>query len=185
MVEGNVNKIKNLSLDLLNYGKSADIKCHLNHPNTPIKEVTELLQPRAQANGIQITTSFSNALHPFYYDPEGIYRVLLNLVTNAIDACLSEEAPDRPKTIALASRPANEWGVEYEVKDNGAGMDQDIRQKIFQSFFSTKGSQGTGIGLMMTQKIVDLHGGQIQVSSEKGAGASFIVRLPEKPSKSN
>jgi signal transduction histidine kinase len=64
-------------------------------------------------------------------------------------------------------------------------MDQDIRQKIFQSFFSTKGSQGTGIGLMMTQKIVDLHGGQIQVSSEKGAGASFIVRLPEKPSKSN
>jgi signal transduction histidine kinase len=182
MVEGNVNKIKNLSLDLLNYGKSADIKCCLNHPNTPIKEVADLLQPRAQSHGIEITMSFSQALRPFYFDPEGIHRVLLNLVTNAIDACLDEEAAGKPKTISLTSRQRDGWGVEYEVRDRGPGMDKDIRQKIFQSFFSTKGSQGTGIGLMMTQKIVNLHGGQIEVASEKGSGATFIVRLPDRQS---
>ena len=173
MVEGNVNKIKKLSLDLLNYGKSADIRCTRNHPNTPLNEVVALMTPRARAHGIEIHISLDEALQPFRFDHEGIYRVLLNLVTNAMDACLSEEAPDRPKTIALISRRADGWGVEYEVRDNGPGMDRGIRQKIFQSFFTTKGSQGTGIGLMMTQKIVDLHGGQIKVTSRKGAGGQL------------
>jgi signal transduction histidine kinase len=58
-------------------------------------------------------------------------------------------------------------------------MDEQTMDKIFQNFFSTKGTRGTGIGLMMSQKIVELHGGVIEVESEKGVGSTFTIRIPE------
>jgi signal transduction histidine kinase len=72
------------------------------------------------------------------------------------------------------------WAVEYQVRDNGCGMEEETRKKIFQIFFSTKGSRGTGLGLMIAKKIVDEHGGVIDVSSQKGNGTVFTVKLPEK-----
>jgi signal transduction histidine kinase len=68
--------------------------------------------------------------------------------------------------------------VEYQVEDNGCGMDAETRSKIFQRFFSTKGSKGTGLGLMITRKIVNEHGGTIDVDSEAGRGTKFCIRLP-------
>ena len=70
--------------------------------------------------------------------------------------------------------------MEYLVSDNGCGMDEAVQKKIFQTFFSTKGSRGTGLGLMIAKKIVDEHGGTIFFSSEPGQGTTFTVRLPEK-----
>jgi signal transduction histidine kinase len=70
------------------------------------------------------------------------------------------------------------WGVEYRVVDNGRGMDPAVKQKIFQRFFSTKGSAGTGIGLMATKKIIDAHQGLISVKSDKNTGSEFIIRIP-------
>jgi signal transduction histidine kinase len=70
--------------------------------------------------------------------------------------------------------------VEYQVIDNGCGMDPETQKKIFQRFFSTKGSRGTGLGLMITKKIVDEHGGVIKCQSKTGKGTKFILRLPEK-----
>ena len=64
--------------------------------------------------------------------------------------------------------------------DNGCGMDEETRAKIFQRFFSTKGSRGTGLGLMMTKKIIDEHGGAIEFESERGKGTEFVIRLPDK-----
>jgi len=68
--------------------------------------------------------------------------------------------------------------VEYQVADTGCGMDDDVRLRLFQSFFSTKGTEGTGIGLMVTRRIVDQHQGVIEVRSEKGRGSTFTIRLP-------
>jgi len=70
--------------------------------------------------------------------------------------------------------------VQYEIVDNGCGMEEETKAKIFQEFFSTKGSRGTGLGLMVTKKIVDEHGGVMQCSSERGKGSKFIIRLPVK-----
>jgi len=70
--------------------------------------------------------------------------------------------------------------VEFQVVDNGCGMDEETKEKIFQRFFSTKGSRGTGLGLMITKKIIDEQQGAIEFDSEKGKGTRFIIRLPEK-----
>lgn len=180
MVKGNVDKIKNLSLDLLNYGKSADTNYRLYDPNKPAKEVVNLMRSQAEEYGIELKMNLSPDLKAFYFDPEGIHRCLLNLVTNAIDACKEDESYNKEKEVLLKTVKVDGWGVEYQVIDNGCGMEEEIKKKIFQGFFSTKGTSGTGIGLMITKKIADQHKGVIEVESEKGVGSKFIIRLPEK-----
>jgi signal transduction histidine kinase len=80
--------------------------------------------------------------------------------------------------VLLRSRKIEGWAVEYQIIDNGCGMDDETKDKIFHNFFSTKGSRGTGLGLMMTRKIIDEHNGIITFESEKGKGAKFIIKLP-------
>ncbi len=176
MVEGNVEKIKNLSLDLLNYGKYGNAPFTVGDANAPVLEVVELLKSRATAQGIALKVELSDQLAPMRFDPEGIHRCLLNLVTNAIDACGEDDAPG--KTVTVRTQKPENWAVEFQVIDTGSGMTKDVQDKIFQSFFSTKGTRGTGIGLMMTKRIVDQHQGIIEVTSEKAAGSTISIKLP-------
>jgi len=180
MIKGNVDKITNLSLDLLNYAKEADLNCQLCDPNQPVQEVIALMTAKAKANGIKLVADLCRDIEPFYFDPELIHRCLLNLVTNAIDACKYDPSPGKTKTVRIRTARAKRWGVEYQVEDTGCGMTAEVKANIFQIFFSTKGSAGTGIGLMLTKKIIDEHGGAIEVQSEEGVGSKFVVRLPKK-----
>jgi signal transduction histidine kinase len=176
MVEGNVEKIKDLSLDLLNYGKYADVQFRVGDANAPVAEVVQLMESRAAAEGIELKAELSDQLAPMHFDPDGIHRCLLNLVTNAIDACGEDDAPG--KTVTVRTKKPENWAVEYQVIDTGSGMTGDVQNKIFQSFFSTKGTRGTGIGLMMTKRIVDQHQGVIEVTSEKAVGSIIRIKLP-------
>jgi signal transduction histidine kinase len=100
---------------------------------------------------------------------------LANLVSNAMDACLVSQNPSCTITVRLAE----ENGViVIEVEDSGCGMDYEIKQKAFTSFFTTKGKGGTGIGLLITRKIVQQHGGTVTVTSTPGRGATFRLSFP-------
>jgi len=180
MVKGNVEKITNLSLDLLNYTKLADINCCLGDPNAPIKEIVELMRSKAVDHGLILEMDLNRDLKSIYFDSDLIQRALLNLVSNALDACIENDPGKEPKTVVVRTMAVDGWGVEYQVSDNGAGMDAETRSKLFHNFFSTKGTNGTGIGLMITKKIVDQHGGIIEIESQKGIGSTFRIRLPEK-----
>ena len=180
MVESNLRKIKNLSLDLLHYGKYAKLQATRCDPNSPAAEITRLLEDRAREKGIDFQTELSPGLNPVDLDPEAIQRCLMNFVENAMDACRENESFGRDKRVTLQTLPAKDWGVEYRVIDNGCGMDEGIRKRLFQSFFSTKGTDGTGIGLMMAKRIVGQHQGEIEVDSRKGEGSTFIIRLPRR-----
>lgn len=180
MVKGNVDKIANLSLELLNYSKTADVKLKRGHPNDPVREVFKLMLPVAKENGIALTLALSSELKPFDFDPEGIHRCLLNLVTNAVDACLDGGAGNTPAEVRLETRRVKGWAVEYRVADTGCGMSTGTLEKIFQVFFTTKGTRGTGIGLMSSKKIIDKHRGTITVTSSIGSGSTFILRLPQR-----
>jgi signal transduction histidine kinase len=183
MIKGNVSKITNLSMDLLNYAKTAEITYQTCHPNQPAQEVFELMKLQAHEGGIDLTCELSPDLGETNFDPELIHRCLLNLVSNALDACRADDPANKKKTVSIITAPADGWGVEYQVIDSGCGMDPETKAKIFQGFFTTKGAQGTGIGLMITKKIVDEHNGIIEFESRKGSGSKFILRLPENPKK--
>jgi signal transduction histidine kinase len=179
MIKGNVQKIKGMAVDLLNYAKERDPEYQLCDPNLPLREVADLMRSRADENGVVLKSDLAETLPMVSMDPEGIHRVLLNLVTNAIDACTDLSCTHTKGEVLLRSLRSKGWAVEYQVRDNGCGMDEETRKKLFQIFFSTKGSRGTGLGLMIAKKIVDEHGGVIEVSSQKGNGTVFTVKLPE------
>jgi len=180
MIKGNVQKIKGMAVDLLNYAKEREPEYQLCDPNLPLQEVMDLMRSRAEENGVALKCDLAEDLPTVFLDPEGIHRVLLNLVSNAIDACTDISCASKTCEVFLRTLKPQGWAVEYQVTDNGCGMDEETRKKIFQIFFSSKGSRGTGLGLMIAKKIVDEHGGLIDLSSEKGNGTVFRVRLPEK-----
>jgi signal transduction histidine kinase len=72
----------------------------------------------------------------------------------------------------------NDRFVRFDVTDNGSGMSEDVRSKLFSAFFSTKGAQGTGLGLLVTGKLVEEHNGRINVDSKLNEGTTFTIRLP-------
>lgn len=180
MVEGNVKKIKDMAMDLLNYAKDREPGYQLCDPNKPAKEVFDLMIARAREYGVTLELDLDKNLPDAWLDPEGVHRCLLNLVTNAIDACAEVGTSSEKGEVILRSHKPAGWAVEYHVVDNGCGMDEETRAKIFHSFFSTKGSRGTGLGLMLAKKIVDEHEGVIEVESEKGKGSKFSLRLPKR-----
>lgn len=175
-------KIKDLSVDLLNYAKFTDLNFIFSDPNEPAREVAELMKPRAEKLGINLKMDLSSDLKTIRLDPDAIHHCLLNLVTNSIDAVLGEDSSDTRKEVLLETTKPEGWGVEYKVTDNGCGMPDEVREKLFTSFFSTKGATGTGIGLMITKKVVDAHEGLIQSETEEGVGSVFTIRLPERTS---
>jgi signal transduction histidine kinase len=178
MVKGNVGRIKAVALDLLNYAKEREPCWELCDPNRPAREVHDLMLPRAHELGVILELDLDEALSETWLDLEGIHRCLLNLVTNAIDGCVGMDCSVAEGRVKVKSSKEEGWAVVYQVTDNGCGMEEETRAKVFQRFFSTKGSRGTGLGLMIAKKIVDEHGGVITFQSEKGKGTQFTIRLP-------
>ncbi|MBW1888842.1 MAG: response regulator [Deltaproteobacteria bacterium] len=181
MIKGNVDRIKNLALDLLNYTMEREPDYQLCDPNVPVREVFDLMLPRVSEYGINLEMKLEGGLAQVWFDSEGIHRSLLNLVTNAIDACTDIEYSGGSDRVIIQSFKPEGWTVAYMVEDNGCGMDEETRAKIFKSFFSTKGTRGTGLGLMITKKIIDEHRGEITLESERGKGTKFVIKLPERP----
>jgi signal transduction histidine kinase len=178
MVKGNVDKIHNLSMDLLHYGKYAVVNYELCDPGLPVTEVVDKMQSRARKNHVELRAELSPGLKEYYFDPDGVLCCLENLVTNAIDACLNHDKSEAVKEVIVRSAKGAGRVVEYRVTDNGIGMPEKVRRKIFRSFFTTKDPCGTGIGLMMTKMIVDQHGGEIEIQSQEGTGTEVVIRLP-------
>ncbi len=130
------------------------------------------LKDEAQAKGIQIEVqTIKNQIRPVMGNPTELREVLLNLIFNAIDAM--------PKGGTIVFRTGMENGsVWIEVKDNGIGMSESDRKRIFDPFFSTKGTQRSGLGLSVSHNIIQHHHGEIQVRSQEGAGTTFLIKLP-------
>jgi signal transduction histidine kinase len=180
MIKNNVTRIKDLSLDLLNYAKEREPNFEKCDPNQLLQEVYEWVRPIAEVNRIDLELDLQKSLPNVLLDREAIYRCLLNLAINAVDACIEKSYDEGRGKIIMSTAKPEGWAVELQIIDNGCGMDSETKNKVFQCFFSTKGSKGTGLGLMLTKKAIDEHGGVIDLQSEEKKGTKFIIRLPDK-----
>ncbi|NVL89981.1 MAG: response regulator [Desulfobacterales bacterium] len=180
VVQGNIGRISNLVLDLISYSKEDKPKRERCSPNVIADEVCELMESKAKESGIEIVRDVDSNIGEVYLDPKGIHRCLLNLVSNAIDACISDEEDGKDYVVRVTTRLESDGVLTFQVSDNGCGMDEEVRKKMFTSFFSTKGSKGTGLGLLVTQKIAQEHGGTITVDLKPGKGSIFTIWLPRK-----
>ena len=178
LVQRNIGKVSSLVLDLLSFSKDRKPEYEKCSPNIIADEVCELMDSKVKKCGIEIARDFDPNIGEASLDPKGIHRCLLNLISNAVDACMFDKDENKEFLVRVATRRESNGMITFQVSDNGYGMSGEVIKKIFTSFFSTKGSKGTGLGLLITQKIVQEHGGTIKVESKVGVGTSFELKFP-------
>lgn len=142
---------------------------------------------RAKDNGFtaDLVTHLDPALGLVDVHPQDISRVLLNLFNNAFYALrqqLASAGADYQPTLTVRTERMGPRAI-IRVQDNGTGMAEGVRQKVFQPFFTTKPTgQGTGLGLSLSYDVItNGHGGRIDVSSQEGQGTEFVIELPAGP----
>ncbi len=175
MLERNVERITVLVKGFLSFSKGKTPEVQPTDPNHVAKEVFDLFKDAARKKGVRLQYEPAERIEPANMDPEDMQTCLENLVSNAIDACQSSNKDEPTVTITVEDK---EDTILFEVSDNGVGMDCDVKNKVFTTFFSTKGMGGTGLGLMVTRKIIQEHGGRIRVDSIREEGSTFRIELP-------
>jgi two-component system, NtrC family, sensor kinase len=139
------------------------------------------LRAKDKSFNATIKTDFDAALEKINIIPQDIGRMLLNLINNSFYAVTEKKklkGDGYEPAVSVSTKKIN-GKVEITVADNGNGIPQNILDKIFQPFFTTKPTgQGTGLGLSLAYDIVKAHGGEIKVETEEGKRSEFIVRLP-------
>ncbi|NDC53451.1 MAG: FHA domain-containing protein [Planctomycetia bacterium] len=178
IVARNQNKISSLVMDMLSFSKDREPDTVPADLAAVVTDVVETVQQRAADAGVEIRWSPPPGLPRLVFDPEGISRAVLNVVTNALDAL--EDRPD-PRVEIRAEVDEAARVVRVVVSDNGAGMAPETLGGIFELFASTKGSRGTGLGLTVSRKILREHGGDIRAESRAGAGSTFTLEFPLTP----
>jgi signal transduction histidine kinase/FixJ family two-component response regulator len=175
-VRHRIERIRKMILDILYYAKSRDLEtAPLDLPSF-IRDLAEGVGEKALASGVVFTADLGAAPARLEADGTALASALLNFLENAVDACLCDMS-GKERRVSLAVREAGGQAV-FEIADTGVGMDQETREKMFTLFFSSKGSQGTGIGLFVSSRVVAQHHGRIEVESEPGQGTAFRVFLP-------
>jgi two-component system sensor histidine kinase HydH len=165
-----VQRLHGILESFLRFARVQELKLEPTDLNTVIDEMRDFYEPHAATKGIVVRTTFARDLPPVHLDRELFKQALLNLVLNA------EHAMPSGGELILTTRRQGRW-VRLDVVDTGVGMTQEVRSRIFDAFFSTRAG-GSGLGLPTTRKIIEAHGGAIDVQSDLGKGSQFSVRLP-------
>ncbi|OIO04631.1 MAG: histidine kinase [Desulfovibrionaceae bacterium CG1_02_65_16] len=171
-----VGRIKGMVLDILFYAKKRELQLRQMSAADMARQVVEAVAPKAEHLGVVLTTEISPDLGDFSVDEVVLSAAMVNILENAVDACVEDKAK-ASHTVVFRARPDSS-GVFFEIEDNGCGMQPETLSRLFSVFFSTKGSRGTGLGLFIAKKAVDQHGGRIGAVSEPGQGSAFRIWIP-------
>jgi two-component system, NtrC family, sensor kinase len=177
-ISGAVERASRITRQLLEAVKAQDSPQIEIDLEELITETIELARREAQKKNIRITVQNLKSKKIVWTDPYRLRQVLLNLITNAI------HASDNDQEIRIYLS-VTDGEAEISITDQGSGIPEDLLEKIFEPFFSTKSvGEGTGLGLYVTQKIIRKLGGKITVESETGRGSTFHILLPVPRTKS-
>ena len=138
-----------------------------------LDDIADFLDMETRRHHVHLRQDIGPDLPPVLADPLQVQQVILNLVRNAVDATGSV---DDPRTIRLSAHLGPD-GVELAVQDNGSGLDPSLLRQLPHPFFTTK-PDGLGLGLSISQSIVEAHGGRLWATPNRGAGATFHFTLP-------
>ena len=204
--QGNVDEVKEITKDLKeneskikHHGQRAEgiVKGMLQHSRSSSgqKELTDIndladeylrlayhgMRAKDKSFNVEFKSDFYPDLPNINVVPQDIGRVLFNLINNAFYACTERSrsaGSDYQPKVEVCTKNLGE-NIEISVRDNGEGIPEQVRDKIFQPFFTTKpAGQGTGLGLSLSYDIVKAHGGELHVESDTNKGSTFIIQLP-------
>ncbi|MEI6256774.1 MAG: ATP-binding protein [Planctomycetota bacterium] len=175
IVNRNQGKISSLVMDMLSFSKEREPDPVPSDLVAVVTDIVETVHQRATEIGATIDWISPPDFPRLLFDPEGLSRAILNVVTNALDAV---EGRDDGSIAIRVDRDSQAELVSITVTDNGAGMTPQAAAEIFNLFVSTKGARGTGLGLTVSRKILREHGGDIRVTSQPNVGSTFVLAFP-------
>ena len=175
ILQRNFEKTTALVKDFLSFAKGRLPELTATDPNALARNIVELYHDAAAKQGVELVLETSPEVPEAMLDPRGIETCLTNLVSNGIDA-VTTLGHERGRVVVRTREEGDD--LVFEVADNGCGIDQEVKAKVFTTFFTTKGGKGTGLGLLTTRKIVQEHGGKMEIASLPGQGSTFRIRLP-------
>ncbi|MBR5626341.1 MAG: HAMP domain-containing histidine kinase, partial [Thermoguttaceae bacterium] len=182
-------RISDLVLDMLTFSKERVPVMEFADINRVVSDVVELMQGRCTDGDVQLTWYPDETVPSFFFDPEQINRAIMNIVTNAIDAArdrvenevddAGEGSPETKGVVEVRTRyDDRSRTVQVLVDDNGSGVAPELKDILFRPFLSKNKSGGTGLGLAVTNKIIQEHQGRVDIDDSPLGGARFTVELP-------
>ncbi len=172
-----VDRIRKLVHNILFFAKERELKRSPIDGLNFAEDVAATVEPKIQTNDIDLIRDFDETVGTLNIDAGVMRLALINMLENALDACLEDQADKKHQIVFRVQQNARQ--VIFEIQDNGIGMDQETYENLFTLFFSSKGNKGTGLGLFIADKVIDQHGGKINVESKAGHGTKFTVSIPK------
>ena len=170
-----VERLEHLSEEYLRVARLPSPRMETDDVATAVSEIVAFARPEIERAGCTVKLDVAEPLPPALFDESQLRQALLNLLRNAREAMTDGGAID--VLVAAAG-----MSVVIDIADRGGGIPEDIRARVFDPFFSTKG-EGTGLGLAITRQIVEAHGGSITCDVRDGGGTRFRLSLPIAPSR--
>ncbi|HEX8522386.1 MAG TPA: ATP-binding protein [Tepidisphaeraceae bacterium] len=171
VVQRETSRLRDILEDFLRYAGRIELDPKPTDLNQLLEELVDFFSPQAQALRVQLRLRKTSGPVVARVDPKLLKQALLNLMLNGVQAMSSGGGE-----MILSVKPEEDH-VCLDVIDTGSGIPPEILPRIFQAYYTTKRG-GTGIGLAMTKRIVEEHGGTISVQSEEGKGTDFTIELP-------
>jgi signal transduction histidine kinase len=180
MVHEGICRLTDMSTDMLKYVKEWIPRSERIDLTDTLQDIYRVVRQTAADKGVRLQLDVSAGLPAILCDIKMIHSAMMDIVSNAVDACLWKDYRDSeiPQIFMRARVPDGGRKLVIEVEDNGIGMTDDVKANIFTPFFSTKSKAGTGLGLSLVSRMIGVHGGKIDVESEPDRGTTFRIALP-------
>jgi len=172
-----VDRIRDIVLNILYYAKDRALDWKRIDARQFAEDLVAMVQSRFQNQPIEFERIIKTSLGDFEVDVAVAATALTNIIENAIEACIDDPSGRSHRIIFGVDQ--DQENIIFDIRDNGIGMDDEIRDNIFNLFYSSKGKKGTGLGLFITRNIIQQHGGTIEVDSTFGQGTHFRVIMPK------
>ncbi len=173
-----VERVRKQVQNILFYTKERKLEIRQTNVEQFAADVAANVDQRIRGANITFQCEFETDLGEIEIDPDLVRSTLINILENAMEACIEDRSAKSYRITFRVSRKDNE--IHFDVIDNGSGMNENQMKNMFTMFFTTKGSKGTGLGLFIANKTVQRHGGRITVDSLPGVGTTFSIRLPHR-----
>jgi signal transduction histidine kinase len=172
----NLDRVKKFMLDMLDFSRERHLELGPCQFNAVIQSAIESLRSQLKQKKTKLHIRVDQQIPTIELDGERIHEMAANLILNAIDI-----VDDQTGVVSVETKYLKEQNeVELSVTDNGPGISEEAKEKIFQPFESSKNKLGTGLGLAIAKQIIEQHNAKIQIESEQGKGSTFKVILPAK-----